>query len=148
MNSFRKAVEAGDAAAIEALLAEIVVFTSPVAFKPYPGKAITAAILRGVMRVFADFHYVREIESADARDHVLIFKATVDGKEVNGSDFLHYDDNGLIDDLMVMVRPLSGANALAEAMGAQFERIQAEALSGPEAVGGFDEQAEGSGLGA
>src|SRR5436190_1914557 len=130
MNSFRKAVEAGDAAAIEALLAENVVFTSPVAFKPYRGKAITAAILRGVMRVFVDFHYVREIESADGRDHALIFKTTVDGKEVNGCDFLHYDDNGLIDDFMVMVRPLSGANALAEAMAGQFERIQAEALGG------------------
>jgi hypothetical protein len=127
MNPFGKAVEAGDAAAIEALLAENVVFTSPVSFKPYSGKAITAATLRAALRVFADFRYVREIESADGRDHALIFKATVDGKEINGCDFLHYDDNGLIDDLMVMVRPLSGANALAEAMSAQFERIQTEA---------------------
>ena len=126
MLSFRQAIEARDAAAVEALLAEDVVFTSPVAFKPYPGKAITAAILRGVMRVFEDFEYVREI--ADGRDHALVFRATVNGKEVNGCDFLHYDGHGLIDDFMVMVRPLSGANALAEAMGAQFDRITQEAL--------------------
>ncbi len=50
------------------------------------------------------------------------------GKRVTGCDFLHLDDDGLIDDFMVMVRPLSGATALAEAMGAQFERIQREAL--------------------
>ena len=130
MHPFRKAVEERDEAAVAALLAENVVFTSPVAFKPYPGKAITAAILRGVLRVFEDFHYVREIVGADGRDHALVFEATVDGKRVNGCDFLHFDDEGLIDDFMVMVRPLSGATALAEAMAAQFERIQQEAMGG------------------
>lgn len=125
MHPFRHAVEARDEAAIEALLADDVVFTSPVAFKPYVGKPITAAILRAVMRVFADFRYIREI--ADGRDHALVFEATVDGKKVTGCDFLHVDDDGLIDDFMVMVRPLSGATALADAMGAQFERIQREA---------------------
>jgi SnoaL-like domain len=130
MHPFRQAVEARDEAAIEALLAENVVFTSPVAFKPYPGKPITAAILRAVMRVFEDFRYVREIESADGRDHALVFKATVGGKEVNGCDFLHLDEDGRIDDFMVMVRPLQGTNALAEAMAAQFDQIQKEALGG------------------
>ena len=129
MHPFRKAVEERDEAAIEAMLAENVVFTSPVAFKPYPGKAITAAILRGVLRVFEDFRYVREIAGADGRDLALVFTATVDGKLVNGCDFLHFDDDGRIDDFMVMVRPLSGANALAEAMGAQFERIAQEAAA-------------------
>jgi SnoaL-like domain len=130
MHPFRKAVEERDEAAIEALLAENVVFTSPVVFKPYPGKAITAAILRGVLRVFEDFRYVREISGPDGRDHALVFVATVNGKQVNGCDFLHFDDDGLIDDFMVMVRPLSGANALAEGMAAQFEQIQREALGG------------------
>lgn len=130
MNAFRKAVEARDETAIEALLADDVTFTSPVAFKPYPGKAITAAILRGVLRVFEDFRYVREIASADGRDHALVFTATVNGKQINGCDFLHFDEGGLIDDFMVMVRPLSGAHALAEAMNAQFEQIQSEALGG------------------
>ncbi|MGI5165470.1 nuclear transport factor 2 family protein [Spirillospora sp. CA-253888] len=130
MHPFRKAVEARDLDAVEAMLAENVVFTSPVAFKPYPGKAITAAILRGVLRVFEDFRYVREIASPDGRDHALIFTATVQGKQVNGCDFLHFDDEGKIDDFTVMVRPLSGATALAEAMGAQFARIEAEAMGG------------------
>jgi hypothetical protein len=130
MHPFRAAVEARDTAAIEAMLAENVVFTSPVAFKPYPGKAITAAILRGVLRVFEDFRYVREIAGADGRDHALVFTATVNGKQVNGCDFLHFDEEGRIDDFMVMVRPLSGAQALAEAMGAEFARISEEALSG------------------
>ena len=129
MHPFRRAVEARDEAAIAALLADDVVFTSPVAFQPYPGKQITAAILRGVMRVFEDFRYVREIADGNGRDHALIFETTVAGKRITGCDFLHINDEGLIDDFMVMVRPLSGAQALAEAMGAQFERIQQEALS-------------------
>ena len=135
MHSFRMAVESRDEAAIEASLADDVVFTSPIAFKPYPGKPITAAILRGVMRVFADFRYIREITDANGRDHALVFEATVAGKKITGCDFLHVNDSGLIDDFMVMVRPLSGATTLAEAMGAQFERIQREAL---ESVQGLD----------
>jgi hypothetical protein len=125
---FRKAVEEQDQAAIQAMLADDVVFTSPVAFKPYVGKPITAAILRGVLRVFEDFRYVREIHDSNGQDHAFVFETTVAGKRVTGCDFLHFNDDGLIDDFMVMVRPLSGATALSEAMGAQFERIQREAL--------------------
>ena len=126
MHLFRQAVEARDPEAMAAQLADNVVFTSPVAFKPYPGKPITAAILRGVLRVFEDFRYIREIN--DGADLALVFEATVSGKRITGCDFIHTDDAGLIDDFMVMVRPLSGAQALSEAMAAQFEQIQAEAL--------------------
>lgn len=128
---FRTAVEERDEAAIQAMLADTVVFTSPVAFKPYVGKPITAAILRGVLRVFEDFHYVREIHDNDGRDHAFVFETKISGVpgvQVTGCDFLHFNDEGLIDDFMVMVRPLSGATALSEAMGAEFERVQQEAL--------------------
>ncbi len=131
MHPFRQAVEERDEAAIQALLADVVVFTSPVAFKPYVGKPITAAILRGVMRIFEDFRYVREIADPGGRDHALIFETGISGfpgAKVNGCDFVHLNDDGLIDEFMVMVRPLSGATALSEAMGAQFDRIQQEAV--------------------
>ena len=126
MNAFRKAVEARDTDAMAACLAENVVFTSPVAFAPYPGKPITAAILRGVMRVFENFRYEREI--ADGANHALVVRAEIGGKEIQGCDFLHLDADGLIDEFTVMVRPLSGAQALSAAMAAQFEQIQAEAV--------------------
>lgn len=126
MRSFREAIEAGDLDAVEAMLATDVVFTSPVAFKPYPGKAMTAAILRGVYDVFEDLHYVREL--VDEPHHVLEFEATVDGLAINGCDFLTYDPDGRIVDFKVMVRPLSGAQALAARMGAQFESIKADAV--------------------
>ncbi|MFI1926168.1 nuclear transport factor 2 family protein [Streptomyces sp. NPDC020377] len=127
MRAFREAVEAGDLEAVEALLAEDVVFTSPVVFKPYPGKAITASILRAVTRVFEDFRYERELDGGDGRDHALVFRARVGERELTGCDFIHLNEEGLIDELTVMVRPLSGAQALAAAMGAQFDQILKEA---------------------
>ena len=130
MHAFRAAVEAGDTDAMAACLAEDVVFVSPVVFKPYEGKAIAAALLRGATRVFEDFHYVREIADAGGRDLALVFEATVGGRSITGCDFLHLDDDGLIDQFMVMVRPLSATHALADAMAAQFERIAAEAVQG------------------
>ena len=127
MRAFRAAVEAHDLDAVEALLADDVVFTSPVVFKPYRGRAVTAAILRAVERVFEDFRYERVIGEADGRDHALLFTARVGDREISGCDFLHLDASGHIDELTVMVRPLSGAQALQVAMAAQFERIAGEA---------------------
>ncbi|MFH8974710.1 nuclear transport factor 2 family protein [Streptomyces sp. NPDC017890] len=126
MQAFRSAIEAQDFDAVEALLAEDVVFTSPVVFKPYHGKAITAAIVRAVARVFEDFRYERAIGEADGSDHALLFAARVGDREISGCDILHLDEWGRIDELTVMVRPLSGARALQAAMSAQFERITQE----------------------
>ncbi|MFF4170580.1 nuclear transport factor 2 family protein [Streptomyces sp. NPDC001744] len=131
MHPFRTAVENRDSAAVEALLAEDVVFTSPVVFRPYSGRAVTAAILRAALRVFSDFRYVREIGSADGRDHAFVFTAKVGDKEIQGCDFLHFDEEGRIDEFTVMVRPLSAAQALSAAMGAQFDRIREEAAAAP-----------------
>ncbi|WP_433616244.1 nuclear transport factor 2 family protein [Dactylosporangium sp. CA-139114] len=127
MISFRSAVEARDAEAIAATLAAGVVFHSPVAFRPYEGKPLVAAILRGVLRVFEDFRYVRELGGEGERDHALVFEARIGDVAVEGCDLLHLDEDGLIDDLTVMVRPLSAAQAVAAAMAAQFDRIKREA---------------------
>ncbi|MFJ9314391.1 nuclear transport factor 2 family protein [Pimelobacter simplex] len=128
MSAFRAAVEARDVAAMRACLADDVVFRSPVAHKPYAGKAITGAILAHVIEVFENFRYVREL--GDDTGHALVFEAEVGGLELTGCDFLVLDDEGLITDFMVMVRPLKAAQALAEAMGARFEAIVALASEG------------------
>jgi hypothetical protein len=125
--SFRGAVEARDTEAMAAALADDVVFHSPVAFRPYAGKPMVAAILRGVLRVFEDFRYVRELGGDGGRDHALVFTTRIGDVAVEGCDFLHLDENGLIDEFTVMVRPLSAAQALAAAMAAQFDEIRREA---------------------
>ncbi|MBM7515576.1 nuclear transport factor 2 family protein [Nocardioides nitrophenolicus] len=125
VSSFRAAVEARDVAAMRACLADDVVFRSPVAHQPYPGKAITGAILAHVIEVFEDFRYVRELH--DDSGHALVFEATVDGLELTGCDFLVLDEEGLITDFMVMVRPLKAAQALAAQMAARFDSIVAQA---------------------
>lgn len=126
MHPFRAAVEAREIESVPALLAEDVTFLSPVVFKPYQGRELVAAILGGAFRVLEGLHYVREMASADGRDHALMFEATVGDRQVQGCDFLRENDAGLIGEFTVMVRPLSGAHALAEAMRLQFERIERE----------------------
>ena len=120
MHPFRAAVEAGDIEGALALLAEDVVFRSPVVFAPYRGRQAVAPILHAVSHVFEDLRYVREIGAADAADHVLVFRTRVGDRKLEGSDFLHTGPDGLIDELTVMVRPLSAALALAEAMKAHL----------------------------
>jgi SnoaL-like domain len=126
MHPFRTAVEAQDIEAAIALLAEDVVFRSPVVFKPYHGREAVAPLLLAVSRVFEDFRYEREIGAPEARDHALVFNARIGDRELDGCDFLHANEHGLIDDFCVMVRPLSGALALAEAMKAELEAAQRE----------------------
>src|SRR5262245_34532420 len=101
--------------AATALLAEAVVFRSPLVFKPYHGRAAAGEILHAVSHVFEDFRYTREIVGPDALDHALVFRARVGELDLEGSDFLHLDEDGLIDELVVMVRPLSAALALGDA---------------------------------
>ena len=120
MNPFRAAVEAHDLDRAVALLDDDVVFRSPVVFKPYHGRDEVAVLLGAVSRVFEDFRYEREIGAPDAADHALVFRARVGDREIEGCDFLHTGDNGLIDEFFVMVRPLSAALALAEAMKAEL----------------------------
>ena len=119
-DTFRAAVEAEDAEAVTEALAEDVVFRSPVVFKPYEGRALVAAVLtQGAMHVFEDFRYTAQLEDAEVA--TLIFEARVGDRRLDGLDLLRFDADGKVRELMVMVRPMSGINALAEAMARRFE---------------------------
>jgi hypothetical protein len=123
---FRTAIEARDLDAAVALLREDVVFRSPAVFKPYHGREAMRVILEAVMAVFEDFRYVREIGadfSTGATDHALVFEARVGDKQIEGCDFIQLDENGAIREFTVMVRPMSGMLALAEAMKAQLSAV-------------------------
>ena len=120
MHPFRAAIEARDLDAAVALLREDVVFRSPVVFTPYEGREALRNILGAVIEVFEDFRYVREIGADGARDHALVFEARVGDKQLQGCDFIHFDDDGAIDEFTVMVRPMQAMLALAEAMKARL----------------------------
>lgn len=120
MHAFRAAVEARQFDALPALFAEDVVFRSPIAHKPYQGRDTVAAILRAVSRIFEDLTYIREIGGAGEVDHALVFIAKVGDLEINGCDFLHVREDGLIDEFTVMLRPLKAVNAFVERMSEEF----------------------------
>jgi len=127
MHPFAAALEAQEVDAAVALLSADVVFRSPVVFKPYRGRDMVAPLLHAVSRVFEDFRYVREIGAPDDRDQAVVFEARVGDRQIEGCDFLHVGDDGSIDELVVMVRPLSATLALAEAMKAQLGLTQGDA---------------------
>jgi hypothetical protein len=117
----RAAIEARDIDALKALLSDDIVFRSPVAFHAYSGRETVAELLSNVMEVFTDFVYVDEL--AGDGTHALIFTAGVGGRGLEGLDHLRYDDAGLVSEFTVMVRPLSGLIALAEAMGPRVAHL-------------------------
>lgn len=116
MQAFRDAIEARDLDAVMTLVSEDIEFRSPVVFSPYKGRDALRVILGAVLEVFSDFRYTREYGAPDSDDHALMFCARVGEREVEGTDFLHTGADGLIDEFVVMVRPMSGMHALAEAM--------------------------------
>ena len=120
MQEFRSAIEGRDLDGLVALFTDDVVFRSPVVHAPYQGRGQVKALLRAVGQVFEDFRYTRQIGSPGAADHALVFRARVGDREVEGCDFIHLNEQGLIDELYVMVRPVSGVMALAEAMKRQL----------------------------
>ena len=121
---FRAAVESRDLAALDALFAEDIRFYSPVKFTPFAGKPMVLGLFGVLLRTFEDFRYIGHFDgtsetSADgveAPSAVLLFRASVNGKQIHGIDLLHFDDDGRINEFTVMVRPQSAVHALGEAV--------------------------------
>lgn len=95
-------------------------FRSPMAHKPYASAQAVALILSTVIGVFSQFKYHRQFVNEDGMSVVLEFSAMVGDKAIKGIDMIHFDDDGLIVDFEVMVRPMSGLQALGAEMGARL----------------------------
>lgn len=108
---------AGDANVLADLLADDVVFYSPVAFTPQRGKDLASLYLLGAAQVLGggDFRYTKQVLAG--RHAVLEFETTVDGKHVNGVDIIVCDDAGQIGEFRVMLRPLQAVNVVHQKMG-------------------------------
>ena len=113
-------VKERNAGGINALLADEVIFYSPVVHTPQIGKLITAKYLTAAFHVFFNetFRYVREIKTE--RDAVLEFEVEIDGIIVNGVDMIEWNDEGKITEFKVMIRPLKAINLIHQKMGAML----------------------------
>ena len=114
----RAAIESGDVDALSALLATDVVFRSPAVYRPYEGRDVVIEVLRVVATVFENFRYANEWR--DGRTTILFFEANVGDRELQGIDLLEENGDGLIERFTVMIRPLSGLQAVAAAMSAKL----------------------------
>jgi hypothetical protein len=114
-------VQAKNPAQLDALLADEVVFHSPVVHTPQRGIDLTRQYLTAAMHVLSGdgFRYTREI--VGDRDAMLEFETRIDGILINGVDLIHWNDAGKIDDFKVMVRPLKAVNMLHAKMASMLQ---------------------------
>ena len=117
LQQWHEIIRTADMRALPDLLDPQAVFRSPMAHTPYPGAAVVSMILNTVVNVFEDFAYHRELATADGLNVVLEFSASVGGKQLKGIDMIRFNEAGKIVEFEVMVRPLSGLQALGEQMG-------------------------------
>lgn len=121
---FRAAVEARDLDALDALFTADVRLNSPVKYVPFEGKPLVLGLFEVLFDTFEDFRYTGRLDGtaatvadgADTAAAVLVFRATVNGKEIHGIDLLHLDAAERIREITVMVRPQSAVHVLGEAV--------------------------------
>ena len=121
LQKWHELIRSRSAQGLNDLLADNVVFHSPVVHTPQSGKAITAKYLLAALQVFGNetFPYVREVSGP--RDAVLEFMLELDGIEINGVDMIRWNDDGRIVEFKVMLRPLKAVNLIHARMGQMLQ---------------------------
>jgi hypothetical protein len=122
LHAWHELVRTRDVAGLDALLADDVVFHSPVVHTPQVGKAITARYLAAAFHVLfhESFRYVREI--AGPQDAALEFQVEIEGIAVNGVDLIKWNDAGRIVEFKVLIRPLKAINLIQQKMAALLQK--------------------------
>jgi hypothetical protein len=123
LKTWHEVVKSRDMKVLSTLLADEVVFHSPVVHTPQRGKAITLKYLQGAMHVLNSEHFRYEREIVGPRDALLEFVTEIDGVLINGIDLIRWDESGQIVDFKVMVRPLKAVNALHQKMGEMLQKL-------------------------
>lgn len=127
---WHEVIEGGsDPAALAAIISEDAVFHSPVVHTPQVGRPIVVAYLSAAGKTLGNdsFTYLREV--IDGETAVLEFSTEMEGIHVNGIDMITFDEEGLIKDFKVMVRPLKAVNKVWEMMAAQLENQRGSSAS-------------------
>ena len=122
--AWHKILETKDAKGLNNILADNVVFHSPIVHTPQEGKPITTLYLTAALYVFNNdsFKYLREIISGN--NAVLEFSTVIEGITVNGVDMITWGADGRITEFKVMVRPLKAINLIHKMMGEMLEKIK------------------------
>lgn len=123
LERWHRLVQTGDMAGLDAILHPDAVFRSPMAFKGYQSAPAVKLVLSTVIQVFENFTYHRSFAGDDGFSVVLEFSAKVGDRSLKGIDMIQFDENGLITDFEVMVRPLNGLQALGAQMGARLGHL-------------------------
>jgi hypothetical protein len=124
LETWHRIVRTRDPSGLDALLAEDVVFHSPVVHSPQRGRKLTAWYLTAALHVLGNpaFRYVREIIGTS--DAMLEFETEIDGVVVNGVDIIRWDESGRVVDFKVMLRPLKAINLVQQRMAAMLQSGQ------------------------
>ena len=124
MKEWHRIVEEKDAKGLDDILADDVVFHSPVVHTPQEGKPITRMYLTAALHVLnnENFTYLREI--AEGNNAVLEFQTIIEGISINGVDIITWGADGRITDFKVMVRPLKAVNLVHAMMGSMLEKMK------------------------
>lgn len=127
LHTWHELVRARSMKGLDTLLADDVVFHSPVVHTPQAGKAITSAYLYAAFKVFFNesFRYVRETVGPDHA--ILEFEVQIEGIHVNGIDMITWNADGKITAFKVMVRPLKAIQLIHQQMAAMLEAQKAKA---------------------
>jgi hypothetical protein len=121
IESWHRLIASRESSGLDALLADDVVFESPIVFKPQVGKALAGGYLRAAQRTLdnGSFRYVNEWYAE--RSAVLEFATVIDGITIEGVDIIHWNAEDRIVRFKVMVRPLKAINLLHQAMARALE---------------------------
>lgn len=124
IDAWHALAQARNPKALAALLADDVVFHSPVVHTPQRGRLLATQYLGAALRILGNdsFRYVREIRGAN--DALLEFELELDGVQVNGVDLIRWNEAGQITDFKVMVRPLKGMQVVQQKMGELLAQMQ------------------------
>jgi hypothetical protein len=124
LSTWHELVRTQNTKGLSSVLADEVVFYSPIVNTPQVGKAITLYYLSAAFHVFLNesFQYVRELTGP--RDAVLEFQVEIDGINVNGVDMIKWDDERKIVEFKVLVRPLKAVNLIHQKMAAMLQAKQ------------------------
>lgn len=111
-----------DGSLLSEMLADDVVFHSPVVFTPQVGKNITFLYLSAATQVLKQFRYTQTIR--DQGQWALRFEGQIGEVKVIGFDIITLNTDGKIINFEVLVRPAKAVIAIQQAMAQMLEKLK------------------------